>query len=206
MITIEANTYSVYLHVFPDGKKYVGSTSLPVRARWDGGLGYEHQKKVFSAILKYGWENIKHYILFEHLDKETALLIEAALIRLWKTYWPSVGYNTMKPELDGLDEYVVPKFKKRLVKDVYNDQINQRYIRRREANKNTSNRKREPVRLVETGEIFESMKSAALYVYSNINALRLAVDNPNRTCGTVWIEDADEGWRMEVRAHWERVN
>lgn len=44
-----------------------------------------NQKQMFSAILLYGWEKVKHYVLFDGLSKKEAQLIEAALIRDWKT-------------------------------------------------------------------------------------------------------------------------
>ena len=36
----ELKKYSVYVHTFPNGKKYVGVTCLPVNARWSNGRGY----------------------------------------------------------------------------------------------------------------------------------------------------------------------
>ena len=50
--------YTVYMHVFPNGKKYVGITSQDVSRRWRDGEGYEGQV-VYGAILKYGWNNVK---------------------------------------------------------------------------------------------------------------------------------------------------
>jgi hypothetical protein len=48
--------YTVYMHVFPNGKKYVGITSQDVSRRWRDGEGYEGQV-VYGAILKYGWNS-----------------------------------------------------------------------------------------------------------------------------------------------------
>lgn len=41
--------YTVYMHVFPNGKKYVGITSQDVSRRWRDGKGYEGQV-VYGAI------------------------------------------------------------------------------------------------------------------------------------------------------------
>jgi hypothetical protein len=160
---------------------------------------------MFDAIIRVGWENIRHYVLFDSLDKDTAFLIEAALIRTWHTYRPSVGYNTVKPSPSGIDEFIVPKIKKKLVKDDYNSSTTNRFVKRKNACADTIHRRRRPVMLVETGMKFESIKDAASYMGVSLNSIRYAADNPTRTCGYVWIEDPDEGWRMEVRAHWEYV-
>lgn len=51
--------YSVYVHVFPNGKLYIGATRQEPKKRWRGGGGYRNQKAMHEAILKYGWDNIK---------------------------------------------------------------------------------------------------------------------------------------------------
>lgn len=53
------NSYCVYCHTFPNGKRYVGISS-DCEKRWRNGKGYETQPKMNRAIQKYGWENIKH--------------------------------------------------------------------------------------------------------------------------------------------------
>lgn len=198
------NNYTVYLHVFPDGKKYVGSTSQPVRERWDGGLGYEGQKRMFQAILKFGWENIRHYILFDSLGKEDAHLIEAALIRGWKTTMRGKGYNSVQPKIDGIDDFTVPEYKRMKIDDVYDDSLEVRRMRR---SKNCSKEsyKCKPVRLIETGEVFISATKAAHEMFVSPGAISRAAIT-GATCGTCWIEDKDDGWRMEVPAHWEYIN
>lgn len=203
-MSIINNCYTIYLHVFPDGKKYVGCTGLPVRERWDGGLGYKG--RILDAIIQVGWENIRHYILFENLSKDSAILIEAALIRTWHTYRPSVGYNTAKPSPNGIDKFVLPKISRKMVVDDYDSPTNARFANRKNACAATTKRRRSPIRLVETSMEFESLKHAASYIGVSTNSIKYAADNPNRTCGYVWIEDPDEGWRMEVRAHWEYIN
>ena len=49
--------FCVYVHVFPNNKKYFGITSKRPNARWEGGTGYdkEHQPVMYNAIQKYGW-------------------------------------------------------------------------------------------------------------------------------------------------------
>lgn len=134
------NNYKVYVHVFPDGKRYVGCTCQPVKQRWDGGLGYRGRTRVFRAILNYGWNNIRHYILMDNLTKEEAFLYEAAFIYSWKTYTKSKGYNMIAPKIDGADDINIPTFRdciKEKVLDIYDTEID---VRLRIRNHNTSHK------------------------------------------------------------------
>ena len=84
--------YTVYMHTFPNGKRYVGITRQEVSRRWRDGRGYEGQV-VYDAILKYGWDNIKHEILYEGLTKEQAEEKEKQLIKQYDTTSHANGYN-----------------------------------------------------------------------------------------------------------------
>ena len=42
--------------------------------RWKNGKGYSKNTYVRAAIEKYGWENVKHEILFTDLPEEEAFL------------------------------------------------------------------------------------------------------------------------------------
>lgn len=84
--------YCVYCHTFPNGKKYIGITKN-YRKRWQNGHGYTKQIFVHRAILKYGWENIVHEILFDNLTALEAQNREIELIREYKTNDPKYGYN-----------------------------------------------------------------------------------------------------------------
>lgn len=63
------NSYSVYVHVFPNGKLYIGSTRQEPKKRWRYGGGYKNTKTIYEPILKYGWENIKHIVLFHNRER-----------------------------------------------------------------------------------------------------------------------------------------
>jgi len=88
------NTYSVYVHVFPDGKLYIGSTRQKPENRWRYGGGYKNSKTVYEPIQRYGWENIKHIVLFSNIDFDRAMIIEQELIKKYDTQNPQKGYNT----------------------------------------------------------------------------------------------------------------
>ena len=85
--------YAVYIHIVPNGKKYVGITCKKPEHRWANGRGYLKNTLFFKAILKYGWDNIQHIIISDHLTKEEACDLEVALIRGCKTTNPKYGYN-----------------------------------------------------------------------------------------------------------------
>lgn len=84
--------YIVYKHTAPNNKIYIGITSTPTYKRWDSGNGYKGQF-FYRAIQKYGWENIKHEILFSDLTKEEACQKEMELIKLYKSNQREFGYN-----------------------------------------------------------------------------------------------------------------
>ena len=87
------NNYCVYMHMFPNNRKYIGITSLKPKYRWSDGKGYKKQKLMYRAILKYGWENIKHEILFDGLSREDAFKIEIELIKEYRSNEREFGYN-----------------------------------------------------------------------------------------------------------------
>ena len=64
--------YKVYKHTFPNGKVYIGITQQTLIRRWQNGKGYYKNSFISKAINKYGWENVKHEVLFENLTKEEA--------------------------------------------------------------------------------------------------------------------------------------
>lgn len=64
--------YKVYKHIFPNNKVYIGITQQTLKRRWQNGRGYYKNTFISKAINKYGWENVKHEILFENLTKEQA--------------------------------------------------------------------------------------------------------------------------------------
>lgn len=56
--------FIVYKHTTPSQKIYIGITSMSTSKRWGHkGYGYRNQPYFYRAILKYGWDNIKHEVL-----------------------------------------------------------------------------------------------------------------------------------------------
>ena len=71
--------HKIYIHKFPNGKKYVGVCQCPAD-RWANGKGYAFNKEMYEDIQKYGWDNIEHKILLEVSDNKLAYEIERVLI------------------------------------------------------------------------------------------------------------------------------
>lgn len=86
-------TYCVYIHSFPHGKRYIGITSCDPLKRWQNGTGYAGNQHLINAILKYGWNNVDHRILFENLGKETAYRLEQIIIAMFRSNEYLFGYN-----------------------------------------------------------------------------------------------------------------
>lgn len=92
--------WTVYIHICPNKKVYIGITSQAVSKRWNNGKGYKNNPYFTNAILKYGWDNIEHRILFEDLEEKDAKEIEIKLIEIWKSQ--KMCYNMT----DGGDGYL----------------------------------------------------------------------------------------------------
>ena len=85
--------WNVYKHTAPNGKVYIGITSQYCNKRWRNGKGYKHNQHFSSAIKEFGWENIKHEVLYENIPQEEAQRIEKKLINEYKSDNREFGYN-----------------------------------------------------------------------------------------------------------------
>ena len=89
--------YLVYKHTTPNNKVYIGITKHKnPKRRWENGKGYWSNEHFTNAIKKYGWDNIKHEVLYTNLSKEEAEEKEKELIRQYKSYNRKYGYNIEK--------------------------------------------------------------------------------------------------------------
>ena len=85
--------YVVYKHTTPSGKVYIGITGLKPERRWRNGNGYKDNEHFYRAILKYGWDNIKHEIVCTGLSKWQACRVEQSLIKYFDSANSDKGYN-----------------------------------------------------------------------------------------------------------------
>ena len=81
------NNYTLYKHITPSGKVYIGITNQKPEHRWNNGKGYMNvQDGPFKrSILKYGWNNIQHIILVNNLSEWQAKAWEVKLIKHYKS-------------------------------------------------------------------------------------------------------------------------
>lgn len=90
--------YTIYCHINKiNGKRYIGQTRTSVYKRW-GKDGHEYTRKspdspFARAILKYGWDNFEHQILFENLTHDEANQKEIELIAFYQSNNKEYGYN-----------------------------------------------------------------------------------------------------------------
>lgn len=62
--------YFVYKHVTPDGTIFIGYGKGKPNDRWQSGHNYKTNQDFSAAIHRFGWENIRHEILADHLYLE----------------------------------------------------------------------------------------------------------------------------------------
>ena len=115
--------HCVYLHTFPNGKKYIGQAIGKPERRWGKmGNGYITQQILWDAIQKYGWNNIQHEIIKANLTQEEANNIEKEYIQKLNTIVPH-GYNIKFGGKDGVSNttnIVVQKLNNTIVNIFFN--------------------------------------------------------------------------------------
>lgn len=84
---------SLYVHIAPNKKLYIGITQdIKARFRKDG-EGYKGNRHLWKAIQKYGWNNFQHIVLLENLPMGVACECEKFLIAKYKSNNALFGYN-----------------------------------------------------------------------------------------------------------------
>lgn len=86
--------YTVYRHLFPNGKTYIGITRQTPEDRWQDGFGYQKNRKMFGDIVRFGWNNIEHQVLASGLSYGDAMAMERNLISGYGKDARSITYNT----------------------------------------------------------------------------------------------------------------
>lgn len=89
----EEKKWVVYKHTAPNGKVYIGITCQKSEYRWNNGINYSCQPLFFHAIIKYGWINFKHKILYDGLTYEEAAEKETEIIKEYNSTDYKFGYN-----------------------------------------------------------------------------------------------------------------
>lgn len=86
-------TFYIYCHTAPNGKRYIGQTSMNPKKRWNRGWGYLGCTYFHHAIEKYGWDNIRHDIICVVHSEELAHAFEKYYIQKYDTFNHEHGYN-----------------------------------------------------------------------------------------------------------------
>lgn len=87
-------SWTVYEHITPSGKRYIGITIRKnPNKRWRNGTGYRKDTPFGKAIEKYKWENIQHNIVSTDLTEKEAKWLENYLICYYRTF---VGFKDCK--------------------------------------------------------------------------------------------------------------
>nr|DAH01842.1 MAG TPA: intron associated endonuclease [Crassvirales sp.] len=85
--------YCLYKHTTPSGKVYIGITSQDPLHRWNNGKGYFNCKNspFKNSIIKYGWDNITHEILYTGMTEQEAISKEKQYIAYYKNLGVSLN-------------------------------------------------------------------------------------------------------------------
>lgn len=95
----KSDYYTIYLYRAPDGRVYIGKTSLPRGYRAGaGGIGYRHCSRFWKAIEQYGWEAFEYEVLATVRKSEVnaekrACELETAFIQKYQSHNAEYGFN-----------------------------------------------------------------------------------------------------------------
>lgn len=120
------NNYTVYIHISPSDKRYIGITSRKPEYRWSNGKGYKNNKYFTNAINKHGWNNFQHIIIARGLSEEEAKWLEIQLIREWDSTNLNKGYNITLGGESG-NGYMPSEERKRELSELFKGENNPNY-------------------------------------------------------------------------------
>ena len=192
------NSYTVYMHKLKnDGRVYIGITKQRPKKRWQKGLGYIHSSNFYNAILKYGWDNFEHIILFEKLTQEEAEQKEMNLIKLYKSNNKKYGFNMnnggyhpimTEEQKRKISETEKGKKVSKETKEKLSKNIKAYYLK----NGTTENMKKhykeiiKPIKCVETGIIYYGQKKLKEEGYNTASINRVCNGYRKTTGGYHW--------------------
>ena len=140
-----SSEYCYYILTFPNGKKYVGLSKVPVERRWECARtqAYRKNARLYAAIQEYGWENVQKEVYYDQLTLSSARNLETTLIIALRTCEEAFGYNL-----------------------TYGSAWNELMVRPGDQSFKFS-----PVRCIDTGEEFDSIKSASAATGANAKSI-----------------------------------
>ena len=189
--------YKLYLHISPSGKRYYGITSQKVEGRWrKNGEGYRESTHFYRAIIKYGWDNFQHIVLFDNLTKAEAKELEVYYIALYDTTNPNKGYNVSLGG-DIPNEETVAKRRASLMGKQKSEEHKRKLSEANKGKKHSETSKKKmsksrkgkqtkKVRCIETGEVFNSMQEAEIFLEVSAGIMSRAIKNGYTVKGLHW--------------------
>lgn len=176
--------YKVYMHTFPDGSFYIGTTKNSINVRKD--QGYQHNKLLKDKLKNFGWASVKSKIIEENLSQKKAFDLEIETIEKMRKEFPSLCLNISnggKSTYKGLKH--TEDYKKKMSNLYKGRSYSQETLRRmKEAHKN----ERKPVVRIfgNIAEIFESLSAAAKSVNGHKSNVSRACKSGKPYKGYLW--------------------
>lgn len=210
----------VYLHTNKlNGHCYCGETGQEPQKRWGKGGNEYLQKKnghyqhpAFAlAILKYGWDNFTHEIIYTCESEEEALLFEKEYIETHECEYNCCEGGGKPPVLCGeSNPFYRVRPDKAIEKSIASrsgvplSEEHKRKISEGNKGKPKSNeaaiaKRKKKIICEETGEIFESIEMAAKKVDRNHSCIITAIKKHNR-CGGYhfhYLDENSDGYRKD---------
>jgi len=177
--------WTLYIHISPSNKYYVGITSRTTYERWGkNGMRYRKQLKFWRAIQKYGWNNFKHIVVSNNLPKWYVLELEKYFIELLKSNTKYGGYNISSGgEHPTLGLTYSSETRLKISNANKGRSINKGVLNGMYGTLPTTVRR---VKCVDTGEIFESIKSASKTIGRHPSTLSDGIKKGFKCAGMRW--------------------
>lgn len=200
--------YTVYMHISPSDKRYIGITKQEIKRRWKNGFGYKRQEYFYNAIEKYGWDNFQHIIIAKGLDEETAKWLEIELIREWDTTNKNKGYNN---SLGGESYNCSEKTKEKISKTLTGRKLPKETVNKMCGRKGKESSVAKPIICLTTGMIFDTITEGAEYYNCECGHIVSCCRNKRKSTGKVngdkliwmYLEDYKNISKEEVQ---EKIN
>lgn len=97
MFLLDKQLYTVFKYIVPNGKVYVGYTSINIdeldSLSNHGELYKSNKQGFYDDIKKYGWDNIKCEVVYKNVPREQLLDKKKGLCLKCKSYLSEYGYN-----------------------------------------------------------------------------------------------------------------
>ena len=190
--------YKLYLHrLKSDSRVYIGITKQKLNKRWQNGLGYVRSSYFYNAIMKYGWDNFEHILLFDNLEKEEAETLEQEYIKLYKSNKKGYGFNINEggfaPTMTEEQKIKISNSEKgKKVSNETREKISKKNREYFKLNGTTENMKKhyakiiKPVICIETGKVFYGQKELKKMGFNCGNIYSVCIGKTKTARGYHW--------------------